>query len=90
MKWLDQAKEWNPFFQRLESLPEKDLRIALHAFDVVTNGELEISSRLRRSVEGLAVPLSQPFSGTDQDIALLALGFARGETGSLAVPYARR
>ena len=45
---------------------------------------------LRRSAEGRAVPISEPFSGTDQDIALLALGFARGETGSLAVPYAPR
>jgi hypothetical protein len=88
--WLDQAIEWNPFFHRLESLQGKDLKIALHAFDVVTNGESEISSRLRRSAEGRAVPLSEPFSGTDQDIALLALGFARGETGSPAVPYARR
>jgi hypothetical protein len=88
--WLDQANEWNPFFHRLESLRENDLKIALHAFDAVTNHELEMSSRLRRSAEGRAVPLSEPFSGTDQDIALLALGFARGEISSLAVPYARR
>src|SRR5271155_1570753 len=54
-KWehcLDQAQQWSPFFQRLESLQEKDLKIALLAFDVVTNGELEISSRFRRSAEG--------------------------------------
>jgi hypothetical protein len=88
--WLDQAEEWHPFFHRLENLQENDLKIALHAFDAVTNGELEMSSRLRRSAEGRAVPLSEAFSGTDQDVALLALGFARGETGSLAVPYARR
>jgi hypothetical protein len=88
--WLDQANEWQPFFNRLESLQENDLKIALQAFDAVTNHELEMSSRLRRSAEGRAVPLSEPFSGTDQDIALLALGFARGETGSLVVPYARR
>jgi hypothetical protein len=30
------------------------------------------------------------FSGTDDDVSLLALGFARGEPGALAVPYARR
>ena len=88
--WLDRANEWQPFFQSLESLQENDLKIALQAFDAVTNHELEMSSRLRRSAEGRAVPLSEPFSGTDQDIALLALGFARGETGSLVVPYARR
>jgi hypothetical protein len=88
--WLDQANEWNPFFHKLESLRDNDLKIALKAFAAVTNEELEISSRLRRTAEGRAVPLSEPFSGTDRDIVLLALGFARGETGSLAVPYARR
>jgi hypothetical protein len=88
--WLDRAGEWQPFFHGLESLQESDLKIALQAFDAVTNHELEMSSRLRRSAEGRAVPISEPFSGTDQDIALLALEFARGETGSLVVPYARR
>jgi hypothetical protein len=88
--WLDQTDEWHPFFHKLENLQENDLKIVLHAFDAVTNRELEMSSHLRRSAEGRAVPLSEAFSGTDQDIALLALGFARGETGSLAVPYARR
>ena len=88
--WLDQASEWQPFFHGLESLQENDLKIALQAFDAVTNHELEMSSRLRRSAEGRAVPISEPFSGADQDIALLALGFARGETGSLVVPYARQ
>jgi hypothetical protein len=88
--WLDRGSEWQPFFHRLESLQENDLKIALRAFDAVTNDELEMSSRLRRAAEGRAVPISEPFSGTDQDIALLALGFARGETGSLVVPYARQ
>jgi len=88
--WLDQANEWHPFFHRLETLQEHDLKVALHAFEAVTNHELELSSRLRRSTGGHTVPLSEPFSGTDQDIALLALGFARGETGSIVVPYARR
>lgn len=88
--WLDHANEWRPFFRRLESLQESDLKVALHAFDAVTSGESEMSSRLRRSAEGRAVPLPEPFSGRDQDIALLALGFTRGETGSLVVPHARR
>jgi hypothetical protein len=88
--WLDRANEWQSFFQRLESLQENDLKNVLQAFDAVTNEELEMFSRLRRSAEGRAVLLSEPFLGTEQDIALLALGFARGEIGSLVVPYARR
>ena len=88
--WLDRANEWQSFFSRLESLQENDLKVALHTFAAVTDHELEMSSRLRRSSGGRDVPLSEPFSGTDQDIVLLALGFARGQTGSLVVPYARR
>jgi hypothetical protein len=88
--WLDRANEWQPFFRSLESLRETDLKIALQTFDAVTDHESQMSSRLRRSAEGRAVPLSEPFSGTDQDVALLALGFARGGAGSLVVPYARR
>ena len=71
-------------------MQENDLKIALRSFDSVTDDELELFSRLRRSAEGRAVPLPAPFTGTNQDVALLALGFARGEPGSLAVPYARR
>jgi hypothetical protein len=89
-QWLDGANEWQSFFHRLENLQENDLNNALHVFDAVTDHELEMSSRLRCSAEGRAVPLSEPFSGTAQDIALLALGFARGEIGSPVVPYARR
>src|ERR1019366_5227105 len=37
--WLDHANEWNPFCQRLESLQENDLKIALHTFDAVTTDE---------------------------------------------------
>jgi hypothetical protein len=73
----------------LESLKETELKIALQSFKLVTDEESELLSRLRRSAEGRAVPLHAPFAGTNQDIASLALGFARGEPGSLAVPYAR-
>jgi hypothetical protein len=88
--WLDHASEWRPFFQRLESLKETDLEVALQAFGAVTDREAEAASRLRRSAGGNAVLLPDAFAGTNQDVALLALGFARGETGSLVVPYARR
>jgi hypothetical protein len=88
-RWLEQADEWRPFFQGLEDLKQDDLKIALQSFDLVTGEELELFSRLRRAAEGRAVPLPTPFTGADQDIALLALGFARSEPSALAVPYAR-
>jgi hypothetical protein len=89
-RWLDHAEEWKPFFKRLETLSESDLKISLHSFGAITTDELELFSRLKRSSEGRAVPLPLPFASTNQDITLLALGFARGEPASLAVPYARR
>jgi hypothetical protein len=88
--WLDNAAEWTPFFEKLETLPGADLAAVLRSFEVVSDSELEACAKLRRSAEGRAVPLPGLFSGTDVDVALLALGFARGEPGALAVPYARK
>ncbi len=86
--WLDNAGEWTPFFERLESLSGTDLTATLRSFEVVNEPDLDAYSRLRRSAEGRAVPLPGPFGESDADVALLALGFARGEPGALAVPYA--
>jgi hypothetical protein len=88
-RWLDEADEWKPFFAELESLKEPELKTAIQSFNLITDYESELLGRLRRSAEGRAVPLPAPFMGTDQDVALLALGFARGEPSALAVPYAR-
>lgn len=89
-RWLDNADAWKPFFVELETLEGSDLKTILQSLGLITNVEAESFSRLRRSAEGRAEPLPVPFSGTDQDVALLALGFARGEPGALAVPYALR
>lgn len=89
-QWLDNVAEWTPFFERLETLKETDLIAALRSFDVIVERDAESFTKLRRSAEGRAVPLPGIFSGTNDEIALLALGFARGEPGALAVPYARR
>jgi hypothetical protein len=88
--WLDNASEWTLFFERLETLQGTDLLAALRSFDVIGERDADSFSKLRRSAEGRAVPLPGIFTGTNDEIALLALGFARGELGALAVPYARR
>jgi hypothetical protein len=88
--WVEDASAWQPFFRKLESLDAPDLHATLRAFDVTNDRDAEAFVRLRRSAEGRAVPLPGVFAGTGHDIALLALGFARGEVGALAVPYARR
>jgi hypothetical protein len=88
--WLDTAAEWGPFFAKLEGLSSPDLVAALRDFDLVDDRDVERFGSLRRAAEGRAVPLPGVFSGTAADVTLLALGFARGEPGALAVPYAQR
>ena len=88
-KWVESAADWVPFFEQLESLGGKDLVSELRSFQILTDLEIEAFGRLRRSAEGRAVPLPGVFSGDDDSVSLLALGFARGEMGSLAVPYVR-
>lgn len=87
--WLDQAASFNPFFEKLAASQGTDLRALLLEFEIVNDRQVEASSRLRRSAEGRAVLLPGVFSATDDDVALLALGFACGEPSALAVPYAR-
>ena len=87
--WLDNAPDWAPFFQKLEDLQTSDLAEALGSFEIVSDRDVERMVKLRRSAEGRAVPLSGVFSGTDDDVTQLALGFARAEAGALAVPYAK-
>ena len=88
--WLDRASDWTPFFEQLENIGPKDLFSSLKSLVGITEEEAEGLVRLRRSAEGRAVLLPSTFTGTDADLALLALGFAKGEPGALAVPYARK
>lgn len=86
--WLDHAADWKPFFERLTTIDAKDLMTTLRELVSVSDVESEKYGKLRRSAEGRAVPLPDAFGGTNEDIGLLALGFARGEAGAPAVPYA--
>ena len=89
-QWLDRAEEWEPFFQSLEQPTGTDLSAVLRDLGLAGERDLEALSRLRRSAEGRAVPLPGVFSGSDEAITLLALAFARGEPGALAVPHMRK
>nr|AGC72571.1 hypothetical protein [uncultured bacterium A1Q1_fos_1870] len=88
--WLDHAHEWTGFFEQLESPSGNHLTELLRSFELVDDRDLQAYGRLRPSAEGRAVPLPGLFSGAESEVALLALGFGRGEPGALAVPYARR
>lgn len=85
--WLDHAGEWHDTFRSLESPKSKDLQELLQALGLAQPADIEQLSRLKRSAEGRAVVIPGTFTGSPRDLTLLALGFARGEPGALAVPY---
>ena len=87
--WIDAAEHWTPFFQELAGLQGDDLLQALKAFELVSQAQLDAVSKLRRSAEGRAVPLPGTHKPNDDVLTLLAAGFARGDPGNPAIPYAR-
>ncbi len=87
-RWLESRAEWIDFFAAIED-PVDDVLSALRKLELVSAEEAETVSRLRRSAEGRAVPLPATDRITDALITQLAAGFARGEPGRVAVPYAR-
>lgn len=87
-RWLEERDSWTDFFAALEPPPTNLLDVA-KGFELASDSDLEAVSKLRRSAEGRAVPLPGVHVVSDPLITQLALGFARGEPGKLAVPYAR-
>ena len=84
--WIDHASDWEPFFAELESCTS-DLGKELSRLSLVTDAHLDQLSGLKRSAEQRAVAIPGEFSGSRDDLAMLALGFARGEVGNPAVPF---
>lgn len=89
-QWLDNASDWARFFEQVEQIHDTNLAHLLHGLRLVDDQDLGRLAQLRRSAEGKTVALPGVFADGDEDIRLLALGFARGEPGALTVPYARR
>jgi hypothetical protein len=87
--WLDAPNEWDAFFDRVAAIEQPDLVLALRTLDLINDTDLAAFVGLKTSAEGRAVPIAAPFGRTDTDVTLLALGFACGAVGGLAVPYAR-
>jgi hypothetical protein len=87
--WLDDADRWADFFSKLEAIQAGDLAVVLRGLDLVSEADVAACARLTRSAEGRAIPLPGTYRADEATLALLALGFARGEPGALAVPYAR-
>lgn len=87
--WLDDVSAWKPFFEALVPIqPQADLAALLAERGLLTPDQVATTAKLRRSAEGRAVALPAAAQPTDDLLALLAGGFARGEPGNPAVPYA--
>jgi hypothetical protein len=86
--WLDAANDWAPFFAQVAALESPDLVDALRTMELVEDADLKAFAGFETSAESRAVPLPRAFSSTDDDVTQLALGFAAGKIGALAVPYA--
>jgi hypothetical protein len=84
--WIEQAHDWTGFFRDLHGC-SSELVTELGRFDLVTEGQVEQASRLRRTAEQRGVQLPGDFAGSDDDITMLALAFSRGGRQKLAVPF---
>jgi hypothetical protein len=86
--WLGAADDWSAFFFRVAALEGQDLGLALRTLELVDDADLAACAGLSTSAEGRAVPMPASFTGSNADVTLLALGFAHGGAGAVAVPYA--
>lgn len=84
--WIDRSSEWERFFDELEGCGP-DLVHELRRLDLVTASDLERFAPLKRTAEQRAVAIPGHFAGTRDDLALLALGFAKSEISNPAVPF---
>lgn len=86
--WLDHAADWKPFFEQLAQTTGAALEDTLAGFGLVDAAEVSRANALNLDSSGKSLRVSDAFDGGRSDVALLALGFARGAPGHPVVPYA--
>jgi hypothetical protein len=86
-KWLDNLDEWEGVFKNIEEISGKELPELLENCDLITPEQVEDAKKLRRSAEGRSVQVTGVSVLNDDALALLAVGFFRGEQGKPAIPY---
>jgi hypothetical protein len=87
--WLAKPDVWNPFFDQLAEPEADDLLSQFVERSLITPEEIDALQAMRRSAEGRAVQLAGERLLDDQLMTLLAAGFAKGERGAPAIPYAK-
>jgi len=86
---LEAVDEWTPFFTRIQPPMKEDLLDIMQEMALFPATRTEEIQKLRRSAEGRAVSIPGASELDDDLITLLAEAFSKGETGKLAVPYAK-
>ena len=84
--WLEDAPGWQSTFAAVEKCGT-DLQAGLTEMGLIDPSHLDRLAQLRRTAQQRAVQLPGSFEPADDHVAMLALGFARSEVGSLAVPH---
>ena len=87
--WLDNAREWDAFFERVAALDAPDVVAALRTLALVDDASVAAAARLAQASGARSLQLPSLYAGTRADVDLLALGFSRSSKGALVVPYAR-
>lgn len=87
--WLDEGDRWAPVFESLAGMKGGDLLEEMTGLGLLSTAQRDAAAKLRRSAEGRAVPIPGTHSATDEVVTILAAGFAGGEVGNPAIPYAR-
>jgi hypothetical protein len=88
--WLDDAKNWRPFFERVAAIKATDLSACLSEFGLVTADDVAATRSLKKSSDGRSMQMPGLFDGSRKSVVVLALSFGNGSPGNLVVPYARR
>jgi hypothetical protein len=86
--WLAARDEWDPLFDKLERSEKGDLLTELATIALISDAQIDAVHAMRRSAEGRAVQLPGEHQLEDGLLGLLAAGFAKGEQGAPAIPYA--
>jgi hypothetical protein len=87
-QWIDHAKDWDDFFEKLTLPPQTGLLDTLQALGLIGQEQRKRASQLRRSASGQSVLVPSAEHLNDSLIDQLACGFSLGQSKEPVVPYA--
>jgi hypothetical protein len=86
--WVGAPDQWDRFFDELGADADTDLITELSARSLISDEQAAEVGAARRSAEGRALELAAQ-TLDDHLAGLLAAGFAKGEPGAPAIPFAK-